>query len=107
MREAEEFQGSHHILPTPYTHPPTASLPRSSHLLSLSHWAQLFPGPEELIGQEGKTLGFWRQGTDCMWATPETHRGRKRTRVEKESVLLADSGTEVESFLDPSKKSRS
>ena len=39
-----------------------------------------------------------------MWATPETHRGRKRTRVEKESVLLADSGTEVESFLDPRKK---
>ena len=38
---------------------------------------------------------------------PETHRGRKRTKVEKESVLLADSGTEVESFVDPRKKGRS
>lgn len=75
----------------PSSHSPTALLPRSSHLLLLSHWARLSPGLEELIGQEEKMLGFWMQGTDCKWATPEAQReGKKRTRMEKESVLLAD-----------------
>jgi hypothetical protein len=29
---------------------------------------------EELIVQEETMLGFWMQGTDCKWATPETQR---------------------------------
>lgn len=63
-----------------------ALLPRSSHLLLLSHWAQLSPGLEELIGQEEKTLGFWMQGTDCKWATPETQReGGKKALGCKEN----------------------
>lgn len=44
-------------------------------MLLLSHWAQLSPGLEELIGQEEKTLGFWMQGTDCKWATPSSRWG--------------------------------
>lgn len=51
-------------------------------------------------------LGLWMWRTDGKWATPETQRERKKkgTRMEKEFVLLADYGIEVESCLDPSKE---
>lgn len=59
------------------SHSPTVLLPKCSHLLLPSHWAQLCPGLEEWIGREEKMLGFWMQATDCKWVTPEIQREKK------------------------------